>query len=163
MIEAKWLFGVDPDQIKVIIHPQSIIHSMIEYKDGSIKAQLGETDMRLPIQYALTYPERIKSPTPFLDFTKHNQLTFEEPDFKRFRNLEIAYQAMKQGGNLPCIINAANEVVVDAFLHDKVGFIEMSDIIEKTIHRLAFISNPTYEDYIACDAETRIIASEFLK
>ena len=163
MIEAKWLFGVDPDQIKVIIHPQSIIHSMIEYKDGSIKAQLGETDMRLPIQYALTYPERIKSPTPFLDFTKHNQLTFEEPDFKRFRNLEIAYQAMKQGGNLPCIINAANEVVVDAFLHDKVGFIEMSDIIEKTIHRLAFISNPTYEDYVACDAETRIIASEFLK
>lgn len=163
MIEAKWLFGVDSDQIKVIIHPQSIIHSMIEYKDGSIKAQLGETDMRLPIQYALTYPERIKSPTPFLDFTKHNQLTFEEPDFKRFRNLEIAYQAMKQGGNLPCIINAANEVVVDAFLHDKVGFIEMSDIIEKTIHRLAFISNPTYEDYVACDAETRIIASEFLK
>ena len=163
MIEAKWLFGVDPDQIKVIIHPQSIIHSMIEYKDGSIKAQLGETNMRLPIQYALTYPERIKSPTPFLDFTKHNQLTFEEPDFKRFRNLEIAYQAMKQGGNLPCIINAANEVVVDAFLHDKVGFIEMSDIIEKTIHRLAFISNPTYEDYVACDAETRIIASEFLK
>ena len=119
--------------------------------------------MRLPIQYALTYPERIKSPTPFLDFTKHNQLTFEEPDFKRFRNLEIAYQAMKQGGNLPCIINAANEVVVDAFLHDKVGFIEMSDIIEKTINRLAFISNPTYEDYVACDAETRIIASEFLK
>lgn len=163
MIEAKWLFGVDPDQIKVIIHPQSIIHSMIEYKDGSIKAQLGETDMRLPIQYALTYPERIKSPTPFLDFTKHNQLTFEEPDFKRFRNLEIAYQAMKQGGNLPCIINAANEVVVDAFLHDNVGFIEMSDIIEKTINRLAFISNPTYEDYVACDAETRIIASEFLK
>lgn len=163
MIEAKWLFGVEPDQIKVVIHPQSIIHSMVEYKDGSIKAQLGETDMRLPIQYALTYPERIHSQTSNLDFVRHNQLTFEEPDIKRFRNLEIAYRAMKKGGNMPCIVNAANEVVVDAFLHDKVSFLEMSDIIEQTINRLAYISNPTYEDYVACDAESRIIASEFLK
>lgn len=162
VIEAKWLFGVSPEQIRVMVHPQSIIHSMVEYKDGSIKAQLGETDMRLPIQYALTYPERVQSPTKFLDFTVHNELTFEEPDTKRFRNLDIAYQALKKGGNVPCVVNAANEVVVNAFLHDKIRFLEMSDVIENVMNRIAFIPNPTYEDYVNCDAETRIITSEFI-
>jgi 1-deoxy-D-xylulose-5-phosphate reductoisomerase len=163
VIEAKWLFGVRPDQIEVVVHPQSVIHSMVQFADGSIKAQLGMPDMRLPIQHAFSYPERLHSSFERLDFAKCTSLTFEQPDTERFRNLALAYEAMHRGGNMPCIVNAANEVVVAAFLHDRIGFLEMSDVIEQTMQRTSFIATPTYEDYVATDAEARRIAEEMIK
>ncbi|MCQ2330046.1 MAG: 1-deoxy-D-xylulose-5-phosphate reductoisomerase [Paludibacteraceae bacterium] len=163
VMEARWLFGITADRIDVVVHPQSIVHSMVQYVDGSVKAQLGVPDMRLPIQYALSFPERIDSKIKRMDFARQGQLTFEEPDTTRFRNLGLAFDALKCGGNMPCVLNAANEVVVDAFLHDRVGFLEMSDIIEKTMNRVAFISAPTYDDYVECDKETRIITAEYFR
>ncbi|ERI85574.1 1-deoxy-D-xylulose 5-phosphate reductoisomerase [Bacteroides pyogenes F0041] len=163
VIEAKWLFGVRPDQIEVVVHPQSVIHSMVQFGDGSVKAQLGMPDMRLPIQYAFSYPERISSLFERLNFSKCTSLTFEQPDTRRFRNLALAYEAMHRGGNMPCIVNAANEVVVDAFLKDGIAFLSMSDVIEKTMERASFIKNPVYEDYVATDVEARRIASEFVR
>lgn len=163
VIEAKWLFGVRPDQIEVVVHPQSVIHSMVQFGDGSVKAQLGMPDMRLPIQYAFSYPERISSSFERLDFSKCTSLTFEQPDTRRFRNLALAYEAMHRGGNMPCIVNAANEVVVDAFLKEGIAFLGMSDVIEKTMERASFIKNPVYEDYVATDVEARRIASEFVR
>lgn len=162
-IEAKWLFGMTPDKIEIVIHPQSVIHSMVEFRDGSIKAQLGVPDMRLPIQYALTYPERTDSIIERLDFMKYNTLTFEQPDTDLFRNLKIAYNAMEQGGNIPCVLNAANEIVVDAYLHDRIGFLQMSDIIEQTMAKATYIAKPTYDDYVRCDRETRILTKEMIK
>ena len=155
VIEARWLFGLTPDQIEVVVHPQSIIHSMVQFTDGSVKAQLGLPDMKLPIQYAFTYPDRIKSDFPRLDFGRYNELTFEKPDTGRFRNLALAYRAMEKGGNMPCIINAANEIVVAAFLKDKTGFLQMSDIIETVMQKATFIQKPNYEDYVMTDAQVR--------
>lgn len=163
VMEARWLFGITADRIDVVVHPQSVVHSMVQYVDGSVKAQLGVPDMRLPIQYALSFPERIDSRIERMDFARQGQLTFEKPDITRFKNLGLAFEALKCGGNMPCVLNAANEVVVDAFLHDRVGFLEMSDIIEKTLNRMAFISNPTYEDYVEFDKETRIITAEYFR
>lgn len=162
VIEAKWLFGVRPDQIEVVVHPQSVIHSMVEFEDGAVKAQLGVPDMRLPIQYAFSYPKRVRSSFDRLDFLKCNSLTFETPDTKRFRNLALAYEALHQGGNMPCIVNAANEVVVASFLKDQISFLGMSDVIEKAMQRVSFIATPTYEDYVSTDAETRRIAAEMV-
>lgn len=162
VIEAKWLFGLKPKQIEVLVHPQSIIHSMVEFADGSIKAQLGMPDMKLPILYAFTYPDRLKTDFPRVDFLKHSKLTFEKPDTTRFRNLALAYQAMETGGNMPCILNAANEVVVAAFLKNKIGFLQMSNVIEKAMQKVAFIKKPTYEDYVATDAEARRVTLESL-
>lgn len=162
VIEAKWLFGVQPSQIEVVVHPQSVIHSMVQFEDGSVKAQLGMPDMRLPIQYAFSYPERVGSSFDRLDFTKCTSLTFEQPDTKRFRNLALAYEAMYRGGNMPCIVNAANEVAVAAFLNDRVSFLGMSEVIEKTMSRAAFVSVPTYDDYVATDAEARRLATELI-
>jgi 1-deoxy-D-xylulose-5-phosphate reductoisomerase len=155
MIEAKWLFGVAPEQIEVVVHPQSIVHSMVQFRDRSIKAQLGLPDMRLPIQYALAYPERLASDFPELDFNQFSTLTFEEPDMSRFRNLGFAFDAIRQGGNRPCVLNAANEVVVAAFLQDRIGFLAMSDAIEQAMHAIPFIAAPSYEDLIETDKETR--------
>lgn len=163
VIEAKWLFGVRPDQIEVVVHPQSVIHSMLQFEDGSIKAQLGMPDMRLPIQYAFSYPDRLHSSFERLDFAKCTNLTFEQPDTKRFRNLALAYEAMHQGGNMPCIVNAANEVVVAAFLREEIGFLQMSDVIEGTMSKASFVQKPTYADYVATDAEARRIATEIMK
>lgn len=162
VIEAKWLFGVKPEQIEVVVHPQSVIHSMVEYKDGAVKAQLGVPDMRLPIQYAFSYPKRETLSGERLDFIKCNTLTFEAPDTKRFRNLAFAYEAMNSGGNMACILNAANEVVVAAFLKDQISFLGMSDVIEKTMNRVTYISNPTYHDYVETDAIARRIAAEYV-
>lgn len=162
VIEAKWLFGVQPSQIEVVVHPQSVIHSMVQFEDGAVKAQLGMPDMRLPIQYAFSYPDRICSSFDRLDFTQCTNLTFEQPDTKRFRNLALAYEAMYRGGNMPCIVNAANEVVVAAFLRDGISFLGMSDVIEKTMERAAFVAAPTYDDYVATDAEARRIAAELI-
>ncbi len=158
VMEAKWLFGVKPEQIEVVVHPQSIIHSMVQFEDGAIKAQLGMPDMRLPIQYAFTYPDRKRASFPRIDWTLCRELTFEQPDLERFRNLALAYEALHQGGNMPCIVNAANEVVVDAFLHDRISFLGMSDVIEYTMQHTPFIAKPTYEDYVATDREARRIA-----
>ena len=163
VMEAKWLFGVSPEQIEVVVHPQSVIHSMVQFEDGAVKAQLGVPDMRLPIQYAFSYPNRLKSSFDRLDFTTMGNLTFEEPDLTRFRNLDLAYNALNQGGNMPCIINAANEVVVDSFLHDKISFLAMSDVIENTMSKIAFISKPTYEDYVNTDDEARKLAASLIK
>ena len=162
VIEAKWLFGLKPEQIEVLVHPQSIIHSMVEFADGSIKAQLGLPDMKLPIQYALTYPDRLKTDFPRLNFADYPNLTFEKPDTKRFRNLALAYQAMEAGGNMPCILNAANEVAVSAFLKNKIGFLQMSDSIEKVMQKATFIKQPTFEDYLETDKETRDISSQLI-
>lgn len=162
VIEAKWLFGVRPEQIEVVVHPQSVIHSMVEFEDGAVKAQLGVPDMRLPIQYAFSYPKRVSLSGERLDFAKYNTLTFEKPDTERFRNLALAYEALHQGGNMPCIVNAANEVVVAAFLKDKISFLGMSEVIEKTMTRVPFIQCPRYENYVATDAETRRIAAELV-
>lgn len=162
VIEAKWLFGLQPKQIEVVVHPQSVIHSMVEFEDGAVKAQLGVPDMRLPIQYAFSYPNRIRSSFDRLDFLKCNSLTFEAPDTQRFRNLALAYEALNQGGNMPCIVNAANEVVVAAFLKDQISFLGMSEVIEKSMQRVPFIQTPTYEDYVSTDAETRRIAAEMV-
>ena len=163
VIEAKWLFGVQPSQIEVVVHPQSVIHSMVQFEDGAVKAQLGMPDMRLPIQYAFSYPDRICSSFDWLDFTQCTNLTFEQPDTKRFRNLALAYEAMYRGGNMPCIVNAANEVVGASFLKDGISFLGMSDVIEKTMEQAAFVANPSYEDYVATDEEARRIASELVR
>ena len=162
VIEAKWLFGVPAEQIEVVVHPQSVIHSMVEFEDGAVKAQLGVPDMRLPIQFAFSYPKRESLSGERLDFAKYNTLTFEKPDTKRFRNLALAYEAIHQKGNMPCIINAANEVAVAAFLHDKVSFLGMSEAIEKAMQMVSYIKTPTYEDYVATDAETRRITAEII-
>lgn len=163
VIEAKWLFGVRPDQIEVVVHPQSIIHSMVQFEDGAVKAQLGMPDMRLPIQYAFSYPQRLKASFPRLDFKMCTNLTFEQPDTTRFRNLALAYEALHKGGNMPCIVNAANEVVVAAFLRDEISFLGMSDVIEKAMSIVSFVAKPEYEDYVATDAMTRRIAQELIK
>jgi len=162
IIEAKWLFGVTPEQIDVVVHPQSIIHSMVQFADGSIKAQLGLPDMKLPIQYAFTYPDRLKTNFPRLNFDICSQFTFERPDLERFRNLGFAYYAMERGGNMPCILNAANEIVVEAFLQNKIGFIQMSDIIEDVMTKAYFIAKPTYDDYVETDASIRILTNEIV-
>jgi 1-deoxy-D-xylulose-5-phosphate reductoisomerase len=162
VIEAKWLFGLDPEQIKVIIHPQSIIHSFVHFRDGSVKAQLGIPDMRVPILYALSYPSRLLSDLPRLEFQDHRTLTFEEPDLKRFRNLLLAFLALKEGGNMPCILNAANEVAVGAFLKGKVGFLQMSDIVEHTLENCKFTASPGLESLEETDKEARNIAQNFI-
>lgn len=162
VIEAKWLFGLTPDQIDVVVHPQSIIHSMVQFADSSIKAQMGLPDMKLPIQYAFTYPDRLKTNFARLDFNLCSQFTFEQPDMERFRNLAFAYYAMERGGNMPCILNAANEVVVASFLKDKIGFLQMSDIIESVMAKAHFVAQPTYEDYVATDAAVRIMTNEIV-
>lgn len=162
VMEAKWLFGVRPDQIEVVVHPQSVIHSMVEFEDGAVKAQLGVPDMRLPIQYAFSYPKRVHLSGERLDFSRYNTLTFEKPDTDRFRNLALAYEALHKGGNMPCIVNAANEVVVAAFLKDQISFLGMSDVIEKAMSHVSFIQTPDYTDYVETDAETRRIAAELV-
>lgn len=163
VIEAKWLFGLRPDQVEVIVHPQSIVHSLVQFEDGSIKAQLGLPDMRLPIQFALSWPDRLKSEFPRLDFSDYPSLNFEAPDLQTFRNLALAFDALDRGGNLPCVLNAANEVVVAAFLKGRVGFLEMSDVVERCIGKMAYIQDPTYEDYVQTDRETRLMALEIIK
>ena len=160
VIEAKWLFGLKQDQIEVIVHPQSIVHSLVQFKDGSMKAQLGLPDMKLPIQYALAYPDRLPNTFERFNFMDYPSLTFEQPDVKSFRNLQLAYDALEKGGNAPCVLNAANEVVVDAFLKDKVGFLQMSDTIADTLQKCTFVKNPSLEDYIASDAEARRITKD---
>lgn len=163
MIEAKWLFGLDNEQVEVVIHPQSIIHSFVQFKDSSIKAQLGLPDMKLPIQYALGFPQRLANDFKRLNFKEYSKLTFEEPDYKTFRNLAIAKDAMFKGGNVPCVMNAANEVAVHAFLNNRVSFIEMSDIIEETIAKIDFIEHPTLEEYEHSDNEARLHAADMVK
>ena len=163
VIEARWLFDIPIDKIEVIIHPQSIVHSMVQFCDGSIKAQLGQPDMRHPIQYALTFPDRLDAQVERANLADIHQLTFEKPDYEKFRNLRLAYDALRRGGNIPCILNAANEVAVDAFLKGKIGFFAMSDIIEQTISETAFISSPTLDDYIATDREARARTSAKIK
>ena len=162
-IEAKWLFHLTPRQIDIVVHPQSIIHSMVQFADGSMKAQMGLPDMKLPIQYALGYPDRLTTNWPRFDFTRYPALTFEQPDLATFRNLALALGAMERGGNAPCILNAANEVAVAGFLSDKVGFLEMSDIVEKCLSKMDFVSKPSYEDYVNTDKETRVKAQELIK
>ena len=158
VIEAKWLFGLTTEQIEVIVHPQSIIHSFVQFEDGSMKAQMGLPDMKLPIQFALSYPDRLKSIFPRFDFINYPALTFEKPDTETFRNLALAFEALKRGGNMPCVLNAANEVAVAEFLKDKVGFLEMSEIVERCLDKISFIKSPSYEDYVSTDKETRIMA-----
>jgi 1-deoxy-D-xylulose-5-phosphate reductoisomerase len=162
VIEAKWLFGLDKSQIDVVVHPQSIIHSMVEFNDGSIKAQMGLPDMKLPIHYAFFFPQRMQSDFKRLSFKDYNTLTFEEPDLETFRNLALAYHAMDKGGNLACILNAANEVAVDAFLHDKIKFLQIAELNEKCMNKVSFIQNPSLEDYVNTDSETRRVAAELL-
>ncbi len=162
MIEAKWLFGLKPEQIQVVVHPQSIIHSMVQFADGAVMAQLGIPDMKLPIAYAFSYPQRLFSSDPRLDFSVCSTLTFEEPDMTRFRNLGFAFDAVRKGGNMPCILNAANEVVVAAFLRDGIGFLQMSDVIEQVMGKAFFIQAPSYEDYVATDREARRLAEALL-
>ena len=162
VIEAKWLFDVSPSQIEVVVHPQSVIHSMVQFADGSVKAQLGTPDMRLPIQYALSYPRRLPLTTERLDFSTLSSLTFEQPDPVRFRNLALAFEALERRGNMPCILNAANEVCVAAFLNERVGFLQMSDVIEQTMQKVDYIATPTYEDYVATDAVARRVAEELI-
>lgn len=159
-IEAKWLFGLESDQIQVVVHPQSVIHSMVQFNDGSIKAQLGIPDMKLPIHYAFAYPHRVKSNFERFNFLNYPQLTFSEADTKTFRNLELAFTAMKKGGNMPCIINAANEVVVEAFLKDQIGFLKMSDVIAQCMEEIPFMLDPTLNNYLETDLQTRIFAGE---
>lgn len=163
MIEAKWLFSLKPEQIEVVIHPQSAIHSMVQFEDGSIKGQIGLPDMRLPIQYALGFPNRIQNEYPRFNFKKIRSLTFEEPDIKTFRNLGLAIHALNTGGNLPCVLNAANEIAVYAFLRNRIGFLEMSDLIERVMNDVAFIENPTLDDYLESDAEARTLAADIIK
>lgn len=163
VIEARWLFDIPVEKIQVLVHPQSVIHSAVQFVDGSVKAQLGTPDMRIPIQYALTYPARWLSDVPRLDLFAVKQLTFEEPDMQRFPNLRLAYEAMEKGGNMPCILNAANEVVNLAFREGKCGFLQMSEVIEQTMGTTSFITDPTYEDYVQTDKEARNIAKELLK
>ncbi len=162
VIEAKWLFGVPAEKIEVLIHPQSIVHSAVQFRDGAVKAQLGAPDMRLPIQYALAYPERIVSDFPRVDLFAIKDLTFEQPDLNRFPNLRLAYEATAKGGNMPCVLNAANEVVNLAFREARCGFLQMSDIIAQTMQKATFIAKPTYDDYVASDSEARNIATTLL-
>ena len=163
VIEAKWLFGLDADQIEIIVHPQSIIHSMVQFKDGSIKAQMGLPDMKLPIQYALSYPERIKSDFKRFSFTDYPELTFEKADTSTFRNLGLAFEALKQGGNMPCIINAANEIAVAGFLNNQLGFLAISQVIEQCMQRMAHEKHPALNDYLNTDKETRIFAQNLIQ
>lgn len=163
VIEAKWLFGLKTEQIEVIVHPQSIIHSLVQFEDGSIKAQLGLPDMRIPIQFALSFPYRLKSDFERFDFMNYPQLTFEQPDLKTFRNLQLAFDALAKGGNAPCILNASNEIAVAAFLNKEVGFLEMSDLIADTLAKATFIAHPSLEDYIATDQESREITTQLIK
>jgi 1-deoxy-D-xylulose-5-phosphate reductoisomerase len=163
MIEAKWLFNLRPEQVQVVIHPQSIIHSLVQFEDGSIKAQMGLPDMKLPIQYAMAFPQRIKNDLPRFDFRKVNNLTFEEPDVKTFRNLALATEALYKGGNLPCIMNAANEVAVYAFLRNRINFLDMTDVIEKTMSSIHFIEKPTLQEYFDSDGEARNFAADLIK
>ena len=160
VMEARWLFRVNPAQIEVLVHPQSIIHSAVQYEDGAIIAQMGMPDMRVPIQYAFSYPLRLHSSFPRIDFNMCNQLTFEKPDTDKFRNLALAYEAIRRGGNMPCIVNAANEIVNAGFLRDQISFLGMSDVIEQTMQRATFIAKPTLDDYMETDAEARRIAKE---
>ena len=162
VIEAKWLFNLNPHQIEVIVHPQSIVHSIVQFTDGSMKAQMGLPDMKLPIQYALAYPQRIVSDFPRFDFLSYPTLTFEQADTKTFRNLGLAYKALDKGGNMACILNAANEVAVDAFLNDRIGFLEMSDLLENCMEKITYIANPNYEEYVNTDKETRIFAQNIV-
>jgi 1-deoxy-D-xylulose-5-phosphate reductoisomerase len=163
VIEARWLFDIPVEKIQVLVHPQSVVHSAVQFVDGSVKAQLGTPDMRMPIQYALTYPERWQSDVPRLDLFATQNLTFEEPDLQRFPNLALAYEAMNRGGNMPCVLNAANEVVNQAFRDGKCGFLQMSDVIANTMERTTFIAEPSYEDYVQTDKEARMLAMKLLK
>jgi 1-deoxy-D-xylulose-5-phosphate reductoisomerase len=162
VIEAKWLFGLSADQVEVVVHPQSIIHSIVQFNDGSMKAQMGLPDMRLPIQFALTYPDRFKSDLPRFDFMNYPTLTFEKPDTETFRNLALSFEALRRGGNMPCVLNAANEVVVAEFLQDRIGFLAMSDVVEKCLEKASFIQHPAFDDYVNTDNETRIRALELI-
>lgn len=162
MIEAKWLFNLKPEQVQVMVHPQSIIHSMVQFQDGSIKAQMGLPDMKLPIQYALAFPQRLNNAFPRYDFRRPNTLSFEEPDVKTFRNLSLATEALFKGGNLPCVLNAANEIAVFAFLRNRVGFLDMTDVIERTMQKVPFIAQPTLEEYYESDAEAREFAATLI-
>jgi 1-deoxy-D-xylulose-5-phosphate reductoisomerase len=163
MIEARWLFGLKPDQVKVVIHPQSIIHSMIQFEDGSIKSQMGLPDMKLPIQYAMSFPQRLASSFPRYDFRKPATLSFEEPDTKTFRNLTLATEALHKGGNLPCVLNAANEIAVFAFLRNRIGFLDMTDLVERTMQEMPYIERPTLEEYFDSDGEARNFAASLIK
>jgi len=163
MIEAKWLFNLRPEQIQIVVHPQSIIHSMVQFEDGSIKAQMGMPDMKLPIQYAMGFPKRIKNDLPRYDFKKISSLTFEEPDVKTFRNLALSMDALNKGGNLPCVMNAANEIAVYAFLRNRINFLDMTDVIEKTMQNIPFIAKPTLEEYFDSDGEARNFAADIIK
>lgn len=163
VIEAKWLFGLRTDQIEVVVHPQSIIHSLVQFEDGSIKAQLGLPDMRIPIQFALSYPERFKADFPRFDFTNYPNLTFEKPDMTTFRNLGLAFDALDKGGNAPCVLNAANEIAVASFLREEIGFLEMSDLIEETLEKVEFIAHPSLEDYVQTDQIARKLTDESIK
>ena len=163
MIEARWLFSLQPDQIQVLVHPQSIVHSLVQFEDGSIKAQLGLPDMKLPIQYALAFPQRIASKFPRWDFKKPSTLTFEEPDMRTFRNLSLAIEALYKGGNLPCVLNAANEIAVFAFLRNRIGFLDITAMVEKTMIKIPFIENPSLEEYFDSDAEARNFAASLIQ
>ncbi len=163
MIEAKWLFNLKPSQIQVVVHPQSIIHSMVQFEDGSIKAQMGLPDMKLPIQYAMAFPKRIPNNFPRLDFRKFNTLTFEDPDLRTFRNLALSMEALEKGGNLPAVMNAANEIAVYAFLRNRVNFLDMTDVIEKTMQKIPFVEHPTLEEYYASDGEARTYAADLMR
>lgn len=163
VIEAKWLFGLKTEQIDVVVHPQSIIHSLVQFEDGSLKAQLGLPDMRIPIQFALSYPHRLKSDFERFDFINYPNLTFEQPDLKTFRNLQLAFDALAKGGNAPCVLNAANEIAVAAFLKEEVGFLEMSDLIGETLEQATFISHPSLEDYVQSDSQAREITEKLIK
>ncbi|MGZ3900209.1 MAG: 1-deoxy-D-xylulose-5-phosphate reductoisomerase, partial [Bacteroidia bacterium] len=158
VIEAKWLFHLNPSQIDVIVHPQSIIHSIVQFEDGSMKAQMGLPDMKLPIQYALAYPNRLKSNFPRFDFMNYPNLTFEKPDIDTFTNLKLAFHSMDKGGNMPCVLNAANEIAVQAFLEDKIGFLQMSEVVGSTLEKIPFIKSPDYNQYVECDKEAREMA-----
>lgn len=162
MIEAKWLFNLTPEQIQVVIHPQSIIHSMVQFEDGSLKAQMGLPDMKLPIQYAMAFPQRIPNDFPRYDFKKPQTLSFEEPDIKTFRNLALATEALKKAGNMPCILNAANEIAVYAFLRNRIGFLDMTEVVEQTMAKISFIENPTLEEYFETDGEARNFAASLI-
>jgi 1-deoxy-D-xylulose-5-phosphate reductoisomerase len=163
MIEAKWLFDLRPDQIKVVVHAQSIIHSMLQFEDGSIKAQMGLPDMKLPIQYAMAFPKRLKNDFPRYHFDKPNTLTFDEPDVKTFRNLFLATEALRRGGNTPCVLNAANEIAVYAFLKNRIGFLDMTDLIERTLEKIEFIAHPSLDDYYETDGAARDFAASLIQ
>ncbi|MFN6089610.1 MAG: 1-deoxy-D-xylulose-5-phosphate reductoisomerase [Cyclobacteriaceae bacterium] len=162
VIEAKWLFGLRPEQIEVVVHPQSIVHSLVQFRDSSIKAQLGLPDMRLPIQYALGYPERLNSDFPRFNFASYQALTFEPPDTETFRNLALAFKAMERGGNMPCVLNAANEIAVEGFLNGNIGFLQLSEVVETCMEKISYLPKPGLEDYVETDKETRRVASNFI-